>query len=164
MNNLRMAVVKDVLFQIEHDRITVEQGAYYSFAGKKFVQYVGIDGFELPTRECTVCALGALLVSYLRKDNSKFDVIEKAGPMPGYAGAKLIDSILGDIFEPKQIQMIEVAFEGDSLGYCRADLLSEHEQNLCFDFREKYPEAKDRLIGICHNILQNNGTFHPSRG
>jgi hypothetical protein len=96
-------------------------------------------------RECRVCALGGMFISYAKL----FNKVNAGAPK------KPAESPLLEFFTQDQLILIEEYFEG-----WNTDLA---EENLVQHTDWRYSPAKDRLKLIMKNIIKNDGTFCPEQ-
>lgn len=162
----RIAIARDVLFQIKVKKYGVTAGTYVYFNDE-------IDGYsEADVQKnfdkftCNCCALGACILS-LTKFNDKFTFSD--------ISSERIDiwNELAKFFPKTQLVLIEYAFEGwssyDSNGVAvmrlDVDATTQKMYNAlgkCKSFYEKYADfSEDRFVAIMKNIIKNNGTFKP---
>lgn len=111
-------------------------------------------------RSCTVCALGACLMS-ITKFNNRLTFNELPLGI-GWQGKQL--KLLTDIFTPNELAKIEVAFEGkwsyDESNIGRDKLsakLSDKTVNKIMKFHELYNDSEKRLVAIMESIIANKG-------
>jgi len=160
----RVAVAKDVIKQITVKKFKAKTGNYVKIALPKSLK--GTDDIKKYFRRiksCTVCAMGACLLSVTRFENKlKFNEV---GPS---ANALRNDNAirLFELFEPDQLMLIEQAFEGFSYDADRIadrifktdDFLIEKRANIDA-FYHTYKSDRSRMIAIMKNIILNKGTF-----
>lgn len=104
--------------------------------------------------ECEVCALGALMVSSIRKKNNvQYDPFNAPNPDSG-----IFSTNLKALFSKSQRILIENAFELGGGYYAHS---GERVSSIAVQFGKKFPDSTSRLIGILDNIIANNGTFKP---
>jgi hypothetical protein len=139
---MRVAIAKDVIKQIELKNIKPTEGDYidpsntaHKELGKLPSSNVESQPFiEIISKNCHVCALGACLLSKARLFDScpVYDLI--TGSV--YKG-------LGKIFSGNQLNLIE------------------HEFELGGFVDGSYPDTSptDRMISIMKNIIKNKGTY-----
>lgn len=165
----RVAIARDVLLQIKHQKYIANAGAY--------IKNMTFDGIYINNGEdikknfknihrCSVCAMGACLLSATKFANKlSFDDIGES-----------IDSLRNDkvrelfasIFSPLQLLMIETAFEGKfsgtRVGVSLFDMNKyehQNELNKCIEFYHNHFNAESRMITIMKNIIKNKGEFKP---
>lgn len=115
---------------------------------------------------CSVCALGALLLSKARLyDNVPVlslttdyprspdrDYLEVSGSQ--------VRKLLADVFRQHQLHMIESAFEQCSNLQARDyEGISDIRDSIAFG--QRYHTARERLQAIMENIVENEGEFSP---
>lgn len=158
----RVEIAKDVIAQLKAEKFNAKTGTYVGLDED-------IDGTkELQTelkkvKQCTVCALGALFLSDVRKNDACKGVdvdLGSGNDVDGFA-SRYIDEHrmrdrLGKLFSRKQMALIECAFE---LGMDPQGLLKDDEYERAARFGEKFDTSRDRLVGIMRNIIKNEGTF-----
>lgn len=157
----RVEVAKDVLTRIHLNMIKPRRGVFFDFSD----YYDKINKESINQYECKVCAKGALFAAFVGRVNN-FNSIDCYLENEPYCDEGAHDK-LTEIFSWEQLALIELAFEGihyldkDSIGN-EIFLDSEIERN-AKDFFRNYPIEKqnERLIAICENIINNNGTFIP---
>jgi hypothetical protein len=150
----RVQIAKDVIERINFYNLTPHKGNFILNNG--FLQNRGdsslqdiLNKNEIP---CEVCAKGALFCSYVGRVNEiKVGAISFNNHINNIEHRKLLE-----IFTKTQLDLIEIAFEGSSY-------LHEAKKNTfqAEVFYSKYNTSRDRLISICENIIENNGTFQP---
>lgn len=144
-----------------------------------------IDGIS---KECRVCAVGAMFLSYVRVYN-KTELSEFMGHSYGLSAGDdfevdldVIQDKLHTVFMPPQLELIECAFEqgpvnqktlgiaGDE--YCSDEDWAQHDPNsectgaemrAAEDFGDKYNTPMKRLRAIMQNIVKNEGLFIPDK-
>lgn len=177
-------VAKDVLEQLAAKKYRANTGNYISFDGQiPFEGDIKSNFDKLPS--CKVCALGSMLLSCTKLGNVlTTDDIDTSVGHSDLTSSDNVRVLFDSIFSNKQLLLIETAFEGyndwkymsnsdefkeyekDFEYYQSADrygddeTLSFEEASACTKFYMKY--RKDvRLIAICNNIIENDGTFIP---
>lgn len=172
----RIAIAKDVIERIRIGQFFPEQGIFCEMGGLSLPSNLnrvglGFDKENKPifitevcdivnaNKTCSVCAKGGLFMSLIGYvDNFKIDDLH-------YGARSSVDlknkemKTLSRIFSPKQLSMIETAFEGTT--YSWNLILSDDERRKCGDLYDLYDEDDSRLIGICENIINNKGVFKP---
>lgn len=160
----RVEVAKDVLKQIKAKRYVGNTGSY--------IRGVVVDNVDMndsvrenfdKIEECDVCAMGACLLSITKYKNML--TFAELPFCTSQMGSKVVDLL--SIFTPKQLLLIESAFEGydhgadrvaeDVFGY--RDGLSLQEIEKVDNFYAKYSEDTNRLKAIMENIISHKGTF-----
>lgn len=169
-----VAIAKDVLRQIRFYR-NVNKGSYV--AGNLGITADDLDYDKCGAKEhiseitksCSVCALGACFLSYVRLFNKvKFQDVVGAWGNIMLDRYELNDGTLGTVFSETQLLLIESAFEQKDM-FDVTDLGEEtylrvkHELEDAIDFGKKYTDNKKRLRAIMLNIVKNNGKFIPKK-
>lgn len=170
----RVVVAQDVIDRIKLGQLVPENG---EFVNRRQItdQTVQIsEKLKLPKFSCEVCAKGGLFMAYIGIENGiRFNDM-KGGPNTNGENMKK----LSKIFPKKQLNQIEMAFEGfvcpgDGLSVIerrKLDSSKNYYNNLCNRYDEKtvtenhnqkYNFPKFALISICKNIIKNNGEFKP---
>src|SRR5262245_7122659 len=124
-----VAVAKDVLYRIKTNQITALPGTYCNIS----VPSSKGDSLQkiVNNNTCDVCGIGAAFVSYVGLFN-KFD-IKYNSPHNTVFFRKEVTSRLSGAFTPRQLSLIECAFEGDDVEYN----LVEKEREACVKFYKK---------------------------
>lgn len=113
---------------------------------------------------CVACGIGALVATAAERGVCHLNNIHNwiADDVPAE-----IHSALAGIFEPKQLALIEYAFEQGSglanalrTGHLRG-LLEHDERDQCLRFGSSFLTREERLRAIMTNIIDNKGTFIP---
>jgi len=166
----RVLVAQDVLAQIKAKRYLASPGTWaiptYSVPDKNLKEEDSVQKlFAIKTiKTCNVCALGGLFMSCTNLNNNT-TVTElgeacELGDSLEYGDQKLSNG-LNRIFTKNQLILIENYFENADGYYApEATVTMTDHINL---FNEKYPNPQDRLKEIMKNIVENNGTFVPSK-
>ena len=113
-----------------------------------------IDAREVINKleKCEACALGNMMLSHVRVFD-KISLEEIDGERDS------ITDTLGNYFEKNQLDLIEVAFEGEMCGWYIYP--TEEFDKAVENFTQKYSDVKKRLRAIMINIVRNDGTFKP---
>lgn len=158
----RKTIVRDALKHIKSRTFVVKQGIYVRIAGLT----VGEEVRDMiPTRECHVCAKGALFLEHV----SKFNECKV-----GWAGLSIDDEDikkrLGGIFSETQLDLIEAAFEKRLISTGNTELntgtlyrrILTPIAKTAIAFGKQYRNKTERLEAILKKTLRNkNGEFHP---
>lgn len=172
----RMVVAQDVIDRIELGQISASTGKFCQINTLEKERKMSIKTFfESPDSHCEACAKGGLFISFIGIVNT-FTIDELSKSRCGWNSGLLIGhqmssnemEVLSKIFEPKQLAMIETAFEGVSFSHNSSVLSRPHnssELNKCIDYKNKkcrrLSSNEEVLIAIMKNIIKNNGTFKP---
>ncbi len=147
---MRIAIAKDVLSLLKaKDSIVAKSGVYLTCScdADALINEVPLgnaqENIDVLTKECRVCALGALFVGAV-------DLYNKC-QLQEFGGYGNIVNKLRDFFSDKQLYLIEGCFEGHW-----------DEKFVCRGFHNKYPEDAQRMKAIMRNIIRNEGNFVPS--
>jgi hypothetical protein len=137
---MRVEVAKDVLKQLKAEKYIAQRGTYFvvdewSDNATTYDFTIGKDlksELKLKVNTCSVCALGALFCSYVRKfDNVKSIKYYDLGQ------DSMHNSPLGDLFGHATLDAIEDDFETYENGSVDEEVLTR----------------------IAKNIIKNNGTY-----
>lgn len=161
----RVAIAKDVIKQIKKGCYYPKESDYINFSedfdlSEKTLKKDIKKNFRL-IKECEVCALGSVILSCTRFTNELTfsDLLE--------GDDREFKKIL-EIFDAKQLSLIEHAFEGfhydrDGVFAGKAFdwdvILTKSEIKKTKLFHDSYSDSDDRLIAIMENIIKNDGEF-----
>lgn len=170
----RVVIAKDVIQQIKVGKYLAETGGYID--GIFFKKQDKMDSSKMEDmdikknfgkiRQCTVCAMGACLMSITKFQNKLTfgDVGSGVSDMSNTKVTKLFKSLFSDI----QLHLIEKAFEGTDTVTLSSELFGLDEDNFSEqvercdrNFYSEYGTDSERLIAIMRNIIKNKGTFKP---
>lgn len=169
----RVIIAKDVIAALTAEAIKPTQGQYFFLpAVDRYDQHeirrlIG-DRIDtslqdiLPTLPpCHVCAKGALFVCTVARRNQ---VIADQAFGPGAFDAPHLSAMLGGVFGPEQLALIEAEFDGDMIDAQNDE--QKRYQPVMFnegdeDSEDRTP-PRDRMIAIMQNIVDNGGTFIPA--
>lgn len=121
--------------------------------------------------KCQVCALGAMFVCAVdRLDKLAIKDLE-GSRTPGFNRVasgfveKDVMRYLGDIFEEKQLRLIEISFEkGEGMFHHIDPYVADGDGELlerALIFKKNLKDPKKRMLAIMENIVKNDGTFVP---
>lgn len=166
----RVEIAKDVIAQIKAEKYAATFGEYISTYDLSDIMDNSVNKRSLQpllltkNYSCSVCQKGALFLSTVRKRN-KF-LVRTSYDIPSSSDS--IETEISDIFTKNQLDLMEVAFELEICGGATDNpYLDNGFRNptkiaqKAIDFGEKYDYSKDRMIAICQNLINNNGTFKP---
>ena len=170
----RVFIAKDVIKQIGKKKIIAKNtNGYYSttefqeafdkLAGKEILTTkVELQTVFKNTKQCTVCAQGALLLSDILQRNrckisyEDFDKIDER---------EFIKSRLRSYWSQLQLELIETAFEESIMRYMIPGLnIKLYDEAAYFGIKTNTSgnyNADKRLVAIMKNIIKNKGTFKP---
>lgn len=177
----RIAIAKDVIAQINSKKFIPKNETYFTVTLKKNVFVDEDDELDKVIKEdaknCYVCGIGSMFASHvLLADDCTVSDIVPGGNHPiteAVVTSNDIHERLEGIFEPEELDRIEVAFEGyDINGFLRdhydasgtsylMDVVYNQEIEGLRMFHKKFRSAKSCLIGIMENIIKNKGEFIP---
>ena len=163
----RVMIAKDVLAQIKAERYFPERGEWVRPLWSDDQKSIDIkldpnssikDAFKSKAiNSCEICALGGLFMSCTNLNNNTTvqDLKDETYIGDLVADDDKISNGLNRIFTQGQLMLIESYFEGGE-GYFRCG----NEKTEAF--LESYNDD-ERLKIIMQNIIDNNGTFKPSK-
>ena len=72
---------------------------------------------------------------------------------------------LREIFTQRQLDLMELFFEGMAFSWMHneGDRISETNKKLMQKFYKKEFDRTSKMIDICENIIENDGTFKPRK-
>ena len=156
----RVAIAKDAIAQIQSGKYKPTTGKYIELnnslkilgSGSKSLQ----DAF-LNATKCQVCARGALFVSQICKGNkcSLSDIgLHESDRYINLYNFKDHES---KIWDEETIYLIESCFEKREM--CEESSVAYSDIEAAIHYGKSFKSAKDRLVGICQNIIDNKGKF-----
>lgn len=157
----RLAILDDIMESIISEKYSPERGKYIElYRGEE------LDIKSNPDVECSVCAIGGMMISLCKIFNSYTynDIDYIMGP----GNFNNLKFSIKQYFSKYQLRLIEDCFE--SSGYSSSRFIPNKEFSVKFInissyigeiFAEIYPNEKDRLLAIVHNIIYNDGIFKP---
>jgi hypothetical protein len=175
-DEMRVAVARDVVARLDAESLQVTKGYYARFTGSDKAAEAEIRGHagggaaavaDAIERRCSVCALGACLLSKLRVlGDDPGDVVDAL--CEGSLSLS-VEKELAGVFTPAQQAMIECAFEVaeqpivDAKGEDGDDLWDAGDCKRACSFGERYAFSGERarLRAIMSNVIENGGTFKP---
>jgi len=165
----RVLVAQDVLAQIKAKRYLASPGTWAiptydnpkNVKGEESVQKLFATQ---AIKTCDVCALGGLFMSCTNLNNNT--TVEELGQASDLGdtleyGDEKLSNGLNRIFTHKQLELIENYFENAD-GYFGSEIATKMTDHINL-FNNKYPNPQARLKEIMNNIVENNGTFVPSK-
>lgn len=150
----RVAIAKDVIKQMAARKIKPRINYGYIDLEEKVLDAEDSQVCDiLAKQQCTVCALGAMMVTAVQRANklkvkdldswwcNELDYIDQPDCL----------SYLGKFFPSEQLDAIEAAFEGwDPI---------EHDLPFKKRFAPRLRSATARMTAVMENIVKNKGTF-----
>lgn len=165
----RIAIAKDVLAQLKLGFYKADAGTYCEIIKLKN------DIEDAPEKldkvfvalkkqgaSCEVCGIGSCFVSLVNLgDKAKTDdflssMVEDRDSIDDSS----MRILLRKVFAPRQLSLIETAFERDEFNDAKDNAGYEHVQK-AKQFGQRYSSDKGRLTAIMNNIVENKGTFIP---
>jgi hypothetical protein len=160
----RVTLAKDILALLDSE-----------YLHPMHMRYLDIDIFDVAnsstsslqnilegTSVCRACALGSLFVGYVRRFNNCNLSDLTMGCESIYAQKCDIDKFLLTIFTKKQLDAIELAYEGTGLVWINdvdRMALSQVEKEHCLEFYKKSADSTERLRAIMNNIIITESSF-----
>jgi len=136
----RVTIAKDVIKAIAAEQIIPTHGDYFSLSSYSYYpdDQASLQDLLPTLPACNVCAKGAILICGVARQNKV--TYGQADDWGTYHGARL-SRVLGGVFSPTQLSLIEEAFE---------------------DARDANGEETNAtMTKIMKNIVKNGGTFKP---
>lgn len=172
----RVAIAKDVIKQLDAKKFLAKQKVYVEIFKTKKAYKEGFDLFDNAFDQancaieegklgCTVCAKGAIFMSHIMKTNHC--TVDQLNHNSDYDD---IMRRLRTLFERKQLNLIECAFERSSRFYFNTEedgaetLRTSETTKIAIKgskFGRKYNTTDKRMRGIMKNIIKNKGEFKP---
>jgi hypothetical protein len=163
----RVMIAKDVIKQLKAKKLIATRGIYievkdevdnlfYSLHDLVMDHDASLQETLNSIPQCQVCAKGAIFACTVMRRNQVKNNQVPDGRRDHWKGSN-IAPLLGNIFSPMQLRLIETEFEGaDIEPHMLKDEMSPNMQ------LDNY-SAEDRLIVIMKNIIRNNGRFRPTK-
>lgn len=153
-----VALARDVIAQVQADRLNAEAGTWVEVAGASCGQILEEERAIMAGARCTVCALGALVVSAARHAD------QLAAFFPaGLGGERDVFGYLRHWLPNEMLEQVEVAFEQ---GCGAVECWSAYpeirpEFAAAVSFGSRFEDDDHRLVAIMQNIIDNGGEFRP---
>jgi len=146
----RISIVKDCLARLRYRSVRSRNGYV---VGLRTIASVNDGQLKLHIRqfekECQVCALGAMFLSYVGKENRiTCEYVCLRGELAVVKGS------LRTLWSARQLCMIESAFEKHQIG-------DGDDNSKAVVFGGRYCTDKSRLRAILKNMLAHDGLFKP---
>jgi hypothetical protein len=159
----RIAVARDVLARLRSNEFVAAKGTILSIRPRKGWKRSGRlrQLLDRGVESCHACARGALLMSKCRlvRDAKVFDILRMTWDEDLTAGGVPVDDELLQIFDGRQITLIEQAFE---LGHVAPKFgVPDSECRDAVAFGRGYPENRPRLAAILQNLIDHDSLFTP---
>ena len=168
----RVAIAEDVLASLRAKKLIAEAGTYLEVDWDDDGHWENSIDLARPvvdslkTKQCMVCAVGAIFCSTVKKTNVIADkVVSHSAISDGWKALDFFNegrarSYLHRYFTPKMLTAIEAAFEGtDYDGDAGADDGAATPATL--KFYNRFETDDRRVKAIMKNIVRNEGTFVP---
>lgn len=154
----RVIIAKDVIMRLKTENLVAETGILVGLVSDNATFENSLKNFlNADIESCEVCAKGALFCSLIGRIN-KFS-IKDINSESGNDESNKIHKELKKYFSIEQLDLIEIAFEGDSyLGTQLDDDIIDAAQDFYYEYED---DSNNRLIAICENIIKNKGEFKP---
>lgn len=156
----RVLVAKDVIKSLDAKEYKAESGTYCKTRITEKMEKLDVKENLSLLRPCTVCAIGAALVSSTKFANMLTfnDLADGQDPSSNKASNKLLCSI----FPKAQLAMMEACFEGTS--YTAFGNGWDSEKGVIGDeYTTSNPNTGKRMRAIFNNVARNNGSFKPKQ-
>ncbi len=170
----RVLIAKDVIAQLKDNRFVAETGTWTDmWSSGDFPHAVGFQETFLTDKSvsCNCCAVGSLFLGCTLYANKLLTDDIRADWSLGedIISRKKFANGFQKLFSPKQLALIELAFEGqtefvmddEDMDYTAPELSVEEEMAAVGGYYNDFKSPKARLIAIMENIVENNGTFEP---
>lgn len=166
-----VTVAKDVIKQLEAKFFVAKRGDYLIFdkLKKSINTSTQLDALFSKVKstngKCEVCGIGSCFVSLVGLGNNfKSDKLFGETIENGeHSWDVNMRPLLRKVFSPRQLSMIESAFEQSSYMDNKDKYSDIFESNMmdAIDFGNKYASSHRRLKAIMQNVIKNKGTFKP---
>ncbi len=159
----RVIIAKDVILRLETKNLLAAKGAFLKEGSfdvlNLYTSRISLKNYlnKNDRNSCVVCAKGALFCSIIGRNNKMTigAMVNGNGGNNLYSGGH---QRLLEYFSREQLDLIETAFEGKSyLNICNAKTL----QGAIYFYNANLESHYNRLVAICNNIIENQGTFKP---
>lgn len=150
-------IAKDVLARIASGQVTAADGGYVNF---KDINPETLDLQKLLAQgeKCEACALGAAVLGIAHFEDK---ISLKKYACYHIVSMTEIETRLVDLLGREQLELIEHAYEGHSMGHFGREVLRLNQMHQCRDFVYKNPGRHHRLVAIWTQLAET-GIFDPS--
>lgn len=168
----KVIVAKDVIAHMKADIYRAHTGSYITdIIDDEYTSLKWEDGTkDLNVKDnweriahCKVCGVGACLMS-ITKFKNELSFKDLPGNIQRFEDKHI--KLLKSVFTPKELIMIEVAFEGyynessDNIGRdIMKGKLTDTERLKCMNLYSTHASSNNRLIAIMQNIITNKGVI-----
>jgi hypothetical protein len=173
----RVAIARDVIENLKSKKLVARAGSYLmvrdgeEFGQPYFNNFYGDDGSNkngsfqetlnsIP--QCQVCAKGAIFACTVMRRNQVKNNQVPYNDCYNWTGDSLFE-LLGNIFSPMQLRLIEVEFEREDIEWQNHMISGADKIKPLMQLDERFDTDEDRLIAIMKNIIRNRGTFRPDK-
>lgn len=155
----KVIIAKDVIAQLNANKYVASKGNWIKALVGHNLEGSVRDNFD-EIESCTVCALGACLLSAVKyKNELEFSDLNNNSFTQNSKVANLFTSI----FTPSELKIIEGAFEGGNNAYTKmsfkvtAPKTTGEELTKFHKFYNSYENDDQRLRALMQGIIDNNG-------
>ena len=148
----RVVIAQDVIARIRYNMLRPDS-VFLSMEDEGAVELH--EDLQCPINEqvCTACAKGSMFIALVGRANH----FKYRGDFSIQSDSVEIEKTK-ELFTQKQLDLMEIAFERNTYDWAKSVIL-EAEEDRAIEFGNGFNNPDDRLIGICENIIENNGTF-----
>lgn len=157
----RVIIAQDVIDRLNADLLIANPGSMMKGVSLMGEELNWADSFKtyINRKSCKVCAKGALFCSVIGRVN-KISIDDAVSATEGNHYDDAAHMKLRELFTLEQLDLIETAFEGTSYIGEHTQITSE-ESEIARTYFYKFIIARERMIAICENIIENKGEFKP---
>jgi hypothetical protein len=147
-------VAKDALKMLNAGKTKASPGDWVRLDdAPEIYQEVQICDVSDKFKECSVCALGSLMLSEIRHTNKL-----KMSDVGFEINYHTYGDRLNKVFSKSQQKLMELAFEGGMGRFGVLDVKNSEVEKID-NFYAEYPCEEDRLRAILKNVIKNGGRF-----
>jgi len=166
LNEKRVAIAKDVIIRINNNNFLENRGQILT--GEVVINKNTNPKESINTKQCEVCARGALLCSWIGNfNNVGWDELSEFDSKLNYSvnyGSNTFPSPLLEVFDREMLDNIEAAFEASTFSW-HYDLYKTQQYVNAFAIYEEDEEDGDEylvgtpIIELMEWIITNKGEF-----
>ena len=162
---LAIKLAKDVIAHIEILNLT-DNSYIFGKIPLKDMMAESVEMADMVSKDCQVCALGALILSKMRVLPFPVSEVLDLYPRPDIEKAQVTTvrpscaKKLTDAFTPADLELIETAFERNYAFAARGEYECKNAR-AAERFGERYENDRERLAAIMQNVIDHNGRFVP---
>lgn len=155
----RVAIAKDVIKQIEQNRLLIRHDSYWRVLKEeeygRVCDIVNRKLLRAKKTVCRACAAGAVLLTGIRL----FNKLETGG----FNGDQYERVQKNEWFTLEQMAMIEGAFESPGARIMSRNAITNNQWEACEAFynNHQFDNEDDHVTAIMQNIIKNKGEFIP---